>query len=353
MKRIKTLISVIFCAFCVYAQNIPSLTDDMNLPQAGDVLVKQQVEYKDAGIYGQGVVWDFMFLQPVNMEYKVEYFYPDSADFSLICGQEPDARYYYRKQNDSLLAVGFENNTSIMTYHRPELKLKFPLNFGDTLYSGFEGSGQYGRRAPMYVKGYTRVKYDAEGIMKTPDFPDGIPAYRTHTRRYYTQAMRDSLQVKIDTYSWYVSRNRYPVFESIETKIVRFTDFYDGSQQENDTTVFKTSFYYPPGEQTNIYAEQTGQSQQLTDATSVFTEAGWQPNPVVENLFVDYKLTRDAKVWFSVHTNAGIPVTQTPPQNLQAGYNQTVIPMSGLPVGTYSVYVHIDDMIIMQTIIKS
>jgi len=319
---------------------------------AGDVIIKQQVEYKDVGTYGRGKIWDFSFLQAINEEYEVNYFYPDSTDFSLICGREPDARFYYRLRNDSLFSVGFENNTSIMRYEKPELKLKFPLNYGDTLRSNFEGRGQYGRRVPMHVKGYTRVIYDADGTLKIPDFPNGVPAYRTHTRRYYTQATRDSLQMKIDTYSWYVTGTRYPVFESIQTNVVRFTTFQNGSQQANDTTIFQTSFYYPPTQQTNIYNEQTSENEQLTGAAAVFTEADWQPNPVVENLFINYKLTRNATVWFSVHSNGSIPLCQTPPQNLQAGYNQTIIPMSHLITGTYTVYVHVDNMMIMQTIIK-
>ncbi|MCL2312414.1 MAG: hypothetical protein FWC41_08020, partial [Firmicutes bacterium] len=69
-------------------------------------------------------------------------------------------------------------------------------------------------------------------------------------------------------------------------------------------------------------------------------------------LFITYKLTRPATVWFTVHSNASVPLCQTPQQNLQAGYNQTIIPMSSLPTGTYSVYVHVDNMVLMQTIIK-
>ena len=346
-----TLLLSAIWAMPIHSQ-ILRLTVADNAYTAGDVIVKQQVEYKDAGTYGRGIIWDFAFLQPINEEYEVKYFYPDSTDFTLFCGREPDARFYYKLQNDSLFSVGFENSTSIMRYEKPELKLKFPLNYGDTLRSIFEGRGQYGRRVPMHVKGYTRVIYDADGTLKIPDFPDGVPAYRTHTRRYYTQATRDSLQMKIDTYSWYVTGTRYPVFESIQTNVVRVTKFQNGSEQATDTTIFETSFYYPPTKQTNIYDEQNGDNPPLAGIEAVFTEADWQPNPVVENLYISYKLTRNATVWFSVHSNGSIPLCQTPQQNLQAGYNQTIIPMSMLPTGSYSVYVHVDDMVLMQTIIK-
>ena len=152
-----------------------------------------------------------------------------------------------------------------------------------------------------------------------------------------------------------MSGTRYPVFESVQTNVVRIKTLSNGSEQANDTTIFQTSFYYPPTQQTNIY--NNGQNpengnEQLTGAAAVFTEADWQPNPVYENLYISYKLTRNATVWFSVHSNGNIPLCQTPQQNLQAGYNQTTIPMSMLPTGLYSVYVHVDDMVLIQTIIK-
>jgi len=91
----------------IYSQNF-RITAENNAFTVGDLVVKQQVEYKDAGTYGLGKTWDFSFLQPINEEYEVNYFYPDSTDFSLICGQEPDARYYFRLRNDSLFSVGFD-----------------------------------------------------------------------------------------------------------------------------------------------------------------------------------------------------------------------------------------------------
>jgi len=350
-----------FSIFCVLviATGLRSqtLTVNNNAFIAGDVVVKQQVEYKDPLAFGHGILWDFSALSPINTEYKVKYFYPDSTDLTLYCGQEPTARFYYRLRNDSLFATGFENSTSIMKYSKPELKLKFPMNYGDTLYSVFEGNGQYGRRVPMYVKGFTRVKYDADGTLFLPDFPNGVPAFRTHTLRYYTQATRNKIKMKIDTYSWYVAGTRYPVFESVKTSVITVTTFDNGSEQQKDTAIFQTSFYYPPNEQTGTGSgngqNTDGQNQVLTGINAVFTEATYLPNPVYDNLYINYKLTRDATVWFSVHSNGGIPLCQTSPQHRQAGYNEAIVPMNSLIHGTYAVYVHVDDMVMMVNIIKN
>lgn len=90
----------------------------------------------------------------------------------------------------------------------------------------------------------------------------------------------------------------------------------------------------------------------LQGAEAVFTEATMFPNPVVSNLYINYKLTRSAQIWFSVHNNAGIPVRQTTPKNMQAGYNYMIINMSNTLTGTYIVYVHVDDMVLQRVVVK-
>jgi len=76
------------------------------------------------------------------------------------------------------------------------------------------------------------------------------------------------------------------------------------------------------------------------------------PNPVVDNLYINFKLVRVAKVWFTVHNNTGIPLCQTSPQNLSAGNNSSTVRMSGLIPGVYSLYVHVDDMVMRLNVVK-
>jgi hypothetical protein len=53
-----------------------------------------------------------------------------------------------------------------------------------------------------------------------------------------------------------------------------------------------------------------------------------------------------------VHNNTGNPVCQTSPAQKSAGQNRTIIPMGHLLTGTYTAYVHVDDMVLVQTVIK-
>jgi len=336
------------------AQNL-RLTTERNAYRAADKLVKQQVEYKDPGSSGKNLNWDFRTLQPVNEEYSLNYFFKNKIDTTLLCGQEHNTHYYYNQKADSLWAVGFENATTYMEYPKPELRMRFPFAYGDTLYSQFEGAGEYCHRDSIFVKGYTRIIADADGELKLPD-ETVKKALRIRTLRHYTEIGKDSLEMTLDTYAWYADGIRYPVFESVKTTLSKKGDKKDEhGESMKDTTIFTTSFYYPPEKQlSEIQTDPI--TLQLVDgllgAAVVFTEAKLLPNPVVDNLNINFKLTRAAKVWFTVHNNIGIPQLTTSPENLDEGYHNTVINMSNLITGTYSLYVHVDDMVMRQVVVK-
>lgn len=100
--------------------------------------------------------------------------------------------------------------------------------------------------------------------------------------------------------------------------------------------------------------ENTNESETgIIGAEAIFTQAQLFPNPVVNNLHINYTLTRQATIWFSLHNSLGMPVRQTAPLNQAEGYYGITIDMSGLPTGAYTVYVHVDDMILKKIVIKT
>lgn len=350
----KHFLPLILVAICSQATWSQKLTSQGNALRPGDRIVKQQVEYKEPGPTGRSLLWDFRDLKPVNKEYILDYFIPDSTRMDTICGLEHRTRYLYSRKNDCIRALGFENATTRMEYSKPEMRLRFPFAYGDSLYSEFEGEGQYSHRLDLDVKGYTSVKADAEGDLKFPGSQIVKKALRLHTRRYYTETGKDSLEMTFDTYAWYAEGVRYPVFESVQTNLIRHAN--DAETQVADTTVFSTSFYYPPEKQTSrtddASAEQPQPTLTPTGAEAVFTEASITPNPVIDNIHISYKLTRPAQIWFSVHNSIGIPVRTTPPLDKPEGYNSIEINIAGQLRGGYVVYVHVDDMVLQRTIVK-
>lgn len=356
MRRNQLLTLMLLLMFVINTSAQHRLTKERNALRGSDRLIKQQVEFKDPGSMGKSLQWDFRMLQPLNEEYTLDYFIPDSTRMDTLCGMEHLTRYYYKLSNDSIWAIGFENSTTIMDYQIPELRLRFPFGYGDTLRSCFEGSGEYSHMFTLRVKGYTRVVVDAEGELLLPDFETVKRALRVHTQRYYTETGRDSIEMCLDTWAWYAEGIRYPVFESVKTNLKKRTINLQSNRDDAiiDTTVFQTSFYYPPELQiSQVETEPIPESSEVTiGAEAVFTEATMLPNPVISNLHIDYKLTRPAKIWFTIHNNAGIPVKQTTVQNMPEGYNHSSISMNNIMPGTYTVYVHVDDMVLQKIIIK-
>lgn len=362
MKKILLILLVGLFSISLSARNFYALSAQRNAYRAADQITKQQVEYKEPGTAGLGKVWDFSSVNPINEEYTLNYFIPDSTDMLRICGMEHNTRYYYRQQGDSIWGTGYENNTTIMEYTRPELRLRFPFAYGDTLCSRFEGTGQYGRRLALSVKGTTRVEADAMGSLILPGNDTIKRALRVFTLRHYTQTGKDSVEMNLETYSWYAAGIRYPVFESIRTTIHKKTSPQPSPQGEGargggemDTTIFSTSFYYPPAKQISQIATLPIPADSLYDdegAAGVFTEATLFPNPVVSNLVIKYKLTRQANIWFSVHNSMGVQFAVTAPENLEAGEHRTVVPMGSLNHGTYLIYVHVDDMLLRRGVVK-
>jgi len=368
MKKLTLSLFLCLLVLSLQAQNLHQLSAERNAYRAADQLVKQQVEYKDPGSSGKNLTWDFRFLQPINEEYAHSYFIPDSTNMIRLCGQEHNTRYYFRQQKDSLQAVGYENSTTYMEYPTPELRMRFPFAYGDTLFSYFAGKGQYCHRLELAVKGYTRVEADAQGELLLPKSETVKKALRVHTLRHYTETGKDSVEMTLDTYSWYAAGIRYPVFESIKTILSKRTPSQttasaypspsgEGAQRagEVDTTVFSTSFYYPPELQTSqVQTDSISEDTKTVDfgAAAVFTEASLMPNPVIDNLYIKYKLVRSAKVWFTVHNNIGIPQRSTSPQQFGEGEYSTTVPMSGLIPGVYSLFVHVDDMVMRLNVVK-
>jgi len=356
MKKITLFFITFLEVLCLNAQNSHSLSTGLNAYRAADQLVKQQIEFKDPGSLGKSMTWDFSTIQPINEAYTLNYFIPDSTDMFRLCGMEHDTRYYFRQQKDSLQATGYENSTTFMEYKVPELRMHFPFAFGDTLFSYFEGVGEYCHLLPLAVKGYTRIIADAEGELKLPEFETVKKALRIRTLRHYTETGKDSVEMTLDTYSWYAAGIRYPVFESIKTTLSKKGDKKDETGESmNDTTVFTTSFYYPPEKQTaQVQTDPTPPevNEALLGAAAVFTEAQLMPNPVIDNLVISYKLTRPAKVWFTVHNNLGIPLCQTTPENQNEGSNSSYVPMSSLITGVYSLYVHVDEIVMKISVVK-
>ena len=337
----KTLLTIFHGMICasITCQTTNTITAERNAYRPGDLIVKQQVEFKDPGPSGRGINWDFSMLNPVNEEYKIRYMLRTKTDSTHIVANEHQTSYRYLLANDTVWLYEYQNRTTKMTFTKPEAQLKFPFKYGDSLKSEFEAEGNYCEKVNLIAQGKTYTTMDGTGKLITPTHQTLQNVVRVRRVRDYNEIGIDSASLKLEVYSWYVAGFRYPVFETFITYIQKADSIYED---------FKTSFYYPIENPENQYAN----DYIISRIEKVFTEGSYQPNPVISDLNISFKLTREAKVWFTLHTNIGIPVCQTQVRNRSDGFNNTTINMSNLTTGTYSLYVHVDDMVMKQVIIK-
>jgi len=366
-KKLLSYITLSFLFFSTVHSQV-KLSENNHSFRRGDIVYKYQAKYREPGVAGQEQIWDFSKLQILDDHYQIKYFYPSGEDTTSICGLEHGTRYYYRIQRDSIWSTGFENHTTFLKYNKPELKIKFPLHYGDILNSSWEGEGIYSNLFPLNIKGYTEVYADAEGQLILPAKNIIDNALRVHTIRYYEETGKDSLKMTLDMYSWYSPRNRYPIFESIETILHR---------NDKDTTVFSTSFYYVEEKRTQA-EEDTKLSDSLkTDQRiselnennfndlsqkegdnvdskidEILTNVRMAPNPVKDNLTVQYELVRRAQVQFALYNMSGVLLKRTPRKTLTEGFHTELISMGHLMVGAYVIHVYVDDLILSRVIIK-
>jgi len=347
MKQILTL-SLILCITSLYAgaQSSFKLTSNRNYYRSGDKIIKQQVEFKDPGPSGKHITWDFSMLSSINEKYKLIYFNKTKGDTTRVVGHEHETTYRYQLKNDTLWLTDYENRTTRMYFDQAEAQLRFPFRYGDSLRSVFNGKGMYCQKVNLIAKGTTSVTVDAKGDLITPTYDTLRNVIRVKRFRDYSEIGIDSTRLQLITYSWYVQGIRYPVFETIKSFVLR------GDSVLED---FGTSFYYPIKDLQSLDPDPSNENLKLensTDIHSTFTEAQLMPNPVVDDLNINYKLTRSAKVWFTIHNNAGIPLCQTAPENQIEGYQRSTICMSSLITGVYSLYVHVDDKVMRLNVVK-
>ncbi|NDV97654.1 T9SS C-terminal target domain-containing protein, partial [Dysgonomonas sp. 521] len=190
---------LLFIALSLVLSLSGQLNTSHNHYRAGDVLIKQQVEYMNPGQAGGNKLWDFSRLKSVNDEYTLEYALPplegDSIyilggkrykkkglqDNELIVGTEHNTMYYYHLTNDSLLQMGHENPSVILEYIHPMTLMKFPLNYGQTVFSNYKSEGLYSGTVDIRTQGTMTTTADAYGKMILPSGDTLSPVLRVKT----------------------------------------------------------------------------------------------------------------------------------------------------------------------------
>ena len=148
------LLPLLFSGGMAAAQAQTVLQQDTHMFREGDVILKQEVQYKSPGRSGKNVVWDFSELTPLENEYRESY---DRMDSLFTCSGM-NATYQYRFSGDSLLCVGYFNQLLQVRHLLPELIMHYPLTYSDSICSFYYG--EEAMRCPVRTDSWTRKTSD-------------------------------------------------------------------------------------------------------------------------------------------------------------------------------------------------
>ena len=352
-----------------------SLQSELNRPRAGDIIIKQQVEYKDPGRTGGNVLWDFSRLNIVNDEYELIYTTPDDT---IITGTEHATQYHHVLRNDSLLLLGFDNQTTKLHNVQPEMLMKFPFQYGDTVGSYYYAHGKYSNRMEMDVMGTTRTIADACGMMILPNKDTLKHVLRLHTIKYIAEDMNpisdsyykklnsplsispdsiehrlatDTVLFVVETVRWYEEGYRYPVFETVRS--------WQKNSNSEDYTFLNTAFFYPPQE--HYYLETDPQNQMIVEAHRKGKKAdplegstfNAFPNPMNTTLNVELYIPVEAKIKIQVRSVAGKSVYINENKGkFASGSHRFQFDVSKLPSGYYLLSIWADNYLMSETMLK-
>lgn len=360
------LISPWFCTFGILLHAQTALQKETFLPRGGDVIVKQELQYKSPGREGKSVVWDFSELSPLDTESQERLY--GKIDSSLICLGR-DGGYKYKLSGDSLFCIGHQNSTQRIDYLLPALNRIYPMNYRDSIHSLYYGEGMYSQVLPIVVFGETTIRMDAEGVLMLPgdirinnvlrvretahvgQRLSSSPAIYSHgdRSRYSTDSLvyhlrNDSVTWQVTTYKWYAPGYRYPVFETVHTGII---------ESGNLRPHFNRSYYFPP--QSRDYLMDDPANENILAAIQMREDAWKQGSPnqggdripgkenYAYNFFIDpnghlcveYCLDDPCSVEILLNAMAGYNIWRQSLSEKSRGMHTATYDTSSLPPGTY------------------
>ena len=352
-----------------------SLQSELNMPRPGDVILKQQVEYKDPGRIGAKVLWDFSQLNVVTEEYDLAYSTPNDT---VIIGNEHFTQYLYALQNDSLLLWGFDNQTTELHNVQPELLMKFPFHYGDAVESYYYAHGKYGNRLEMDAMGTTQTVADSYGMLILPDKDTLNQVLRVRTIKYIAENINpisesyyekldspltissdsinrrlatDTVLFVVETYRWYEEGYRYPVFETVRS--------WQQYRNSSDYTFLNTAFYYPPQEHfylgtdpKNLKIVEEKIKGKKGDPLEASTFNAF-PNPMATTLNVEIFIPVEALIKIQIRSvaNKSVYINENKGKFASGSYH-FLLNVSSLPPGYYLLNIWTGNCLFSETLLK-
>jgi hypothetical protein len=365
--QLKQFFRLLFLMLPCLASAQGALKSELNLPRAGDELVKEQVVYCNPGEAGENRTWDFSRLKGIDDAYIVHYF--TREDWNIL-GAENGKLTFLQVHGDSLLTGGYETPTDLVKYHPPGLLLRFPVAYGTSSESFFSGRGKHHDRLESAVSGEIHTAADASGSLILPGNDTLHSVIRVHIQkienaRYLPLSSdfsmdspaNDSLfsavepeRITTDTYQWYEEGYRYPVVEILET----YRDDLSGR-----IILQRDAYFYHPAEQTYLPEDTANRAvlerkltaRQAKRMESVLLSLACYPNPVKDRLEIELTLRQATAVQIDFLDMHGRLLKHFPLKTPAAHYRET-FDVHSFPPGYYMVKVSAGGETVSEKILK-
>lgn len=334
MKKI-VFYTFLFNTLLSYAQE--SIQMHLNGYRAGDRIIKQQMEPASPGAEGRDVIWDFSGLTTVDENYPLFFYRELEEDTARIVGREHETRYIYEQKDNSIRLTGYDNRFVEMNFELPEVHLRFPFYFGDTLHSTFSGKGLYYQDSEMVAAGRTYVKADAVGTLITPGADTLTNVLRIKRIRIYDDIGVENAGMRLETYAWYAPGYRYPVFETVRSSV---------KKNNSEIDDYSVSFYFPPAALEDLAEDP--ENERIREAAKedrgILIACRVSPTLVDNECSLFFELSKNAAVTIRLCDIIGNPVSAVMQQTfLPAGEYEKQIPMTGLKSGYYILNIQTDN----------
>lgn len=346
-----TLLLVCLATICqIKAQHV--LSKKNSLVRSGDVICKQEIEYLEPEGSGMDVVWDFRDLDIQKKKYMVEYF----CDSLLqIFKYEPTFMEQYKFEGDTLFKTRYENPITNISYNKPIPDMIYPMAYGNIYTAEFEGKGTYCHHNCLTTSGSILLEADANGIILFPEQDTLRNVLRVHTQTISTIGIeRDSVITDStkwmrnieDTYRWYVSGYRYPLFESYKQAL------HDGL---GNVRYNKTSFQTLPAvlRQLNDSINQEFRSTGTLHSNTGTGNMPYSVKVIGSKVTIIYSLTSKATIKAMVSDSKGIIYRQQIRKDAAGKDYSLSVSLSGLRRGEYILYVNINGNVYSNTILHN
>lgn len=342
MRRIIFLFTGFGLLFPTMHLSAQILTTEHHTPQCNDSLLAYKVAYIVSADTGRNCVWNFSDLSTDNAEVvEVDYYMALADDTTHIGLHRERTNYYYHIANDTLWQKSYETSRAYVEYAPRVPLLRFPFVYGDTMTGTFHGKGQYCHMSPLNIEGFIRVKADGAGCLILPE--DTIDkALRVHSQMEYREKKHQKNCVQEERSAWYSPYCRYPLVESVRVQTIKNTD----------TITFASTYYYPQEQDEELRERDIEADEENAEADSLVSNIRFMPNPVYNDVQIYYSLSRPAQVYISLHYNGGLTTYQSPLHHEEEGEHSVSVNMSGMPIGSYVVYIHADDIVGSGSLIK-